>query len=151
MRAGQQSEFERTILPHLKPAYNFARWLTRNEHDAEDVLQEACLRALSAFHTFVRGRDARIWFLTIVRNTCFSSLRRNRSLDQTVSLNEEVFSPVEPRLDPEAELLKQADSAIVRQSLENLPLEYREMLVLREVEELSYKEIAQLMRFRWVP
>src|SRR5580692_2001029 len=82
--------FEKTMLPHLDAAYNLARWLTRNEHDAEDVIQEASLRAWRSFETFLPGRDGRAWFLTIVRNTCYTWLRQNRSSDSAMPLEDDL-------------------------------------------------------------
>ncbi len=141
----ERDRFERTVLPHLKPAYNLARWLTRNEHDAEDVVQEAFLRALRSFETFQIGRDVRAWFLTIVRNTCCTWLRQNRPREPMTQLEDDPQSAVEPGLDPETLLIRRVDTQQVRQALEELPFAYREILVLRELEELSYKEIATLL------
>ena len=141
----EQKRFETIVLPHLKSAYNLARWLTRNEHDAEDVIQEAFLRAFRSFDTFLPGRDARAWFLSIVRNTCFTWLRQNRPRELTGPPEGGLDSVMDLGLDPEAVLINKASSDVVRQALEELPLEYREILALRELEGLSYKEIAQLV------
>lgn len=141
----EQDQFERIVLPHLNSAYNLARWLTRNEHDTEDVVQESFLRAFRSFDTFVLGRDARAWLLTIVRNTCYTWLRQNRPHELLTPLEEGPEFAIETGLDPEAALIKKANSDRVRQALEELPFEYREILVLRELEDLSYKEIAQLV------
>jgi RNA polymerase sigma-70 factor (ECF subfamily) len=131
-------------LPYLSSAYNLARWLTRNEHDAEDIVQEAILRALRSFDTFIPGRDARVWLLTIVRNSCRTWLKRNRSRELHLETNDTYDAIAGTWPDPEAALIKNANSQRVREALEDLPAEYREMLVLRELEELSYKEIAQI-------
>ena len=135
------SPFEQAVLPHLNAAYNLARWLTRNEHDAEDVVQDAYVRALRFFEGF-RGDDARAWLLTIVRNVCYDFLRRQRSQELTDPLDEEILLDEEPT--PEARLLRRANQAMVRRALERLPLAWREVIVLRELEGLSYKEIADV-------
>jgi RNA polymerase sigma factor (sigma-70 family) len=134
--------FETTVLPYLNSAYNLARWLTRNEHDAEDIVQEAFLRALRSFDTFTVGRDARAWLLTIVRNCCRTWHRQSRSHEATVEWDVDSQPAVATWSDPEAMLIKGADSDRIRQAMERLPFEYREILILRELEELSYREIA---------
>jgi len=141
---GRDELFERAVLPYLNSAYNLARWLTRNEHDAEDVIQEACLRAWRSFDTFLAGRDGRAWFLTIVRNTCFTWLRKRRSSGATIQVEEDFQAP-DTSPDPEALVIKNMNSQMVRHAMEHLPLEYREILILRELEELSYKEIAKII------
>lgn len=141
----ERDRFERTVLPHLKSAYNLARWLTRNEHDAEDVVQEAFLRALRSFETFQIDRDVRAWFLTIVRNTCYTWMRQNRPRESTTPLEDDLQSAIEPGLDPETVLIKKVNAQLVRQALEEMPFAYREILVLRELEDFSYKEIAKLI------
>jgi RNA polymerase sigma factor (sigma-70 family) len=137
-------QFEQTVLPHLAAAYNLARWLTRNDHDAEDLVQEAYLRALNAFDGF-RGGDGRAWLLTIVRNTCYSWLRQNRMEDLTEVYDEELHTLERDSRDPERSLLEIENSQLLRQALEELPVEFREVLVLRELEDMSYREIADLM------
>ncbi len=133
--------FEEQISPHLKSAYNFAKWLTRNHEDAEDVVQEAFLRAFSGFEN-LRSDDAKAWLLTIVRNTCFTWMKRNRNAASTIGLEEQVEDPSEPSPDPEELLLISLDREQVRRALEQLPDDFREAIVLRELEGLSYKEIA---------
>jgi RNA polymerase sigma-70 factor (ECF subfamily) len=142
---GERELFESTVLPYLNSAYNLARWLVRNEDDAQDIVQEAFLRALRSFRTFTPGRDARAWLLTIVRNSCRTWLRQNRSHEANVELDEtsEIATSAWP--DPEAALIINANSQQVRQALDDLPLEHREILVLRELEELSYKDIAHIL------
>ena len=135
--------FEQVVLPHLDSAYNLARWLTRNDQDAEDVVQEAYLRALRFFDGF-HGGDARAWLLAIVRNTCYTWLQKNRAQEPTTVFDEEIHSEEGSSLSPETLLLQSADSQLVRQALEELPLKFREVLVLRELEGLSYKEIADV-------
>jgi len=137
--------FEQAVLPHLDAAYNLARWLTRNDHDAEDVVQEACLRAFKFFSGF-RGGDSRKWLLAIVRNAFYDSIHDSRNGELTTEFDEEVHSQASDTLDPESLLLQDADRELVRQALEALPLEFREALVLRELEGLSYKEIAEVAR-----
>jgi RNA polymerase sigma-70 factor (ECF subfamily) len=136
--------FEHVILPHLDAAYNLSRWLTRSDNDAEDVTQEACLRALRFFGTF-QGENGRAWLLAIVRNTCNTWLGRNRPHELTLAqpFDETVHSGSD-ELNPEVLALRHADREIVQQAIEELPLEYREAIVLRELEGLSYKEIAQV-------
>ena len=133
--------FEEAFLPHLDAAYNLARWLTRNDHDAEDVVQEAYLRALKFFGTF-RGSKGRPWFLTIVRNTCYSWLKRNRSPELLYEVNETLYLRESEMSDPESSLLRSTQNQLIAEAIENLPVEFREVIVLRELEELSYKEIA---------
>ena len=131
------------VLPHLNAAYNLARWLTRNEHDAEDVVQEAYLRALRFVGGF-HGGDGRAWLLAIVRNTCYDWLRRNRPADVPATFDEDLHSVIDHSESPEDLLLKRADSVRLREALEALPLAWREVLILREFEEMSYKEIADI-------
>ncbi len=131
--------FEEQISPHLRAAYNLARWMTRSHEDAEDVVQEAFLRAFSAFDN-LRG-DAKPWLLTIVRNSSIDWLKRNRNAAASVSYDD-APDPAEPSPDPEESLVIARDRETVRQALEQLPEDFREALVLREMEGLSYKEIA---------
>ena len=139
----QQLRFEQIVLPHLDAAYNLARWLTRNDQDAEDVVQEACLRAYRFFAGFYGG-DSRAWLLTIVRNTCYTWLRHNRAHELTTPFDESVHDVECESLNPEVLLLHQADQQQLRQALEALPVEAREVIVLRELEGLSYKEIGAI-------
>ncbi len=135
--------FEQAVLPHLDSAYNLARWLIRNDHDAEDLVQEACLRALKFFDGF-RGGDPRAWLLTIVRNRCYTWLEQNRLQEFTTVFDEEIHTAEEQSRSPEALLLESADASRVKAALEELPPEFREAIVLRELEGMSYKEIAGL-------
>ena len=141
----RRSRCERALLPHLDAAYNLARWLTRNDQDAEDVLQTAALRALQFFDGF-HGVNARAWLLTIVRNSFYSWLQqRNRGHEIADPFDEEIHSAAESGLPaPEADLFRQADRRALRFGFESLPLPYREVMVLRELEGLSYKEIAAI-------
>ena len=141
------SHFEEAVLPHLNAAYNLARWLTRNDHDAEDVVQEAYLRAMRFFGGF-RGGDAKPWLLAIVRNTCFDWMRRNRPQEIGESFDEEMHIMIDEQETPEASLLRRADQAMVRGAIEALPVAWREAIILREIEGLSYKEIAEVAGIR---
>jgi RNA polymerase sigma factor (sigma-70 family) len=135
------ARFEQTFLPHLDAAHNLARWLTRNAHDAEDVVQEAYLRAFEHYDSF-RGQSSRAWLLTIVRNTCFSRLRRAATAGEATEFDEQMHTPQHSADDPESLALREAGSRQLAEALRELPEEYREAIVLRELEELSYKEIA---------
>src|SRR4051812_35790710 len=136
------SRFEQSVLPHLDAAYNLARWLTRNEHDAEDVVQEAFMRAMRYFDA-MKGNEARPWLLAIVRNTGYSWLEKNRPAD-LVSLDDAPPLAEGEGSSPEVVLLQTANRKLVNQSLEELPMAYREVIVMREIEDLSYKEIASI-------
>jgi RNA polymerase sigma-70 factor, ECF subfamily len=134
---------EESLLPHLDAAYNLARWLIRSPADAEDVVQEACVRALRFFDGF-RGGDSRAWLLKIVRNTCYSWVKKNRPTELSDEFDETVHSSEVPGRDAEAKLVLHANTECVRKALEALPDRFREVLVLREIEELSYKEISDV-------
>lgn len=137
--------FEETVLPHLDAAYNLARWLTRNERDAEDVVQEAFLRALRHFGTF-KGGDARPWLLAIVRNTFYTWRKHNRLPEETIALEDDGEPVAEDTPDPETLLLRESDRQLLRSALRLLPREFLEVIVLREFEELSYKQIAEVIQ-----
>jgi RNA polymerase sigma factor (sigma-70 family) len=137
------ARFEQLILPHLDAAYNLARWLTRNEHDAQDAVQEAYLRAFKYFDSF-RGPDGRAWLLAIVRNTCWTWLQQARARELTTPFDEEIHSVETDSSTPVTLLLQSADTQILRQALEELPADFREVVVLRELEGFSYKEIADI-------
>lgn len=134
--------FNGAVLPHLNAAYNLARWLTRNDRDAEDVVQEASLRALKYWRGF-SGRDCRPWLLTIVRNAYYSWLRQE-SVQPELTSDGEVDEVDQGTLNPERILLQNTDSELLRAALEDLPVEFREAIILREMEGLSYKEIADI-------
>ena len=138
---------EESLLPHLDAAYNLARWLVHNPADAEDVVQEACLRALRFFDGF-RGGNSRAWLLKIVRNTCYSWVSKNRPTELSDEFDEAVHSGESPREDAEATLVSQAEGERVRAALGTLPIAFREILVLREIEALSYKEISDVTGIR---
>ena len=137
------TQFERAILPHLDAAYNLARWLTGNDQDAQDVVQEASLRALKFFSGF-RGGSSRAWFLTIVRNTFYNWLEKNRPRDLSTAGDEELLAVEDPAVNPELLMERSANVEAVRGAIERLPVEFREITVLRELEECSYKEIADI-------
>ena len=139
--------FELLALPHLDAAYNLARWLTHDEHDAQDVVQEAYLRALRYIGTF-RGENARGWVLQVVRNTCWTWLRENRPAD-VVPLDDEAeggaHEPAAPAAEePPALAMRRADRAQINRAIAALPCAFREVLVLRELEDLSYSDIARI-------
>jgi RNA polymerase sigma-70 factor (ECF subfamily) len=138
------TRFEDIVLPHLDAAYRLARWLMRNQHDAEDVVQEASVRALRHFRTFTGG-NGRAWFLTIVRNTSYD-WRRGRIDASTDPFDEEAHSASRPTADPESLLLETDDVRLIERTLSGLPEHFRELLVLRELEELSYRELADVLR-----
>ena len=132
------------LLSHLDSAYNLARWLVRDGEDAEDVVKEAYLRAFQYSAGF-RGGDARAWLLTIVRNTSYRWLRKTRAYEPVVQFDEEVHTSGIGTSNPEELLLRNADGRLVEKALSELPVRFREILVLRELEGLSYKEIADIM------
>lgn len=141
--------FETLVLPHMNSAFNVARWLTHNDHDAEDVVQQAYLRAFRFFGGF-RGDDPRAWLLSIVRNTFYTWYRQNTAHAGDTAVFEEDLHSLQssaPGRDdsPEALLDRSQSRQRVHSALQSLPLEFREVLVLRELEELSYKEIAAVV------
>ena len=139
--------FEETVLPHLDAAFNYARWLTRNDTDAEDVVQDACVRAIRFFSS-LRNDDARAWLFTIVRNAWYSRVSRKANVAEGTRLNDGQDQRPDNALDPEERLLQQHTIALVRAALEQLPVDFREVIVLREIEGLSYKEIAEVAGIR---
>ena len=142
---GRTRRFELLAMPHLDAAFNLARWLTGNATDAEDVVQDAYLRAFRYFDAF-RGENFRVWLLTIVRNSFLTWLQDNRSgrvlFQPDISDVAETWA--DPAPGPEAMLLEQVDRETLATLVAQLPAEYREILILREIEDLSYKEIAQV-------
>ncbi len=140
---GSAESFDTIVLPNLDAAYRLARWLMRNEHDAEDVVQEASLRALRYFDTFVGG-NGRAWFLRIVRNTCWS-WRGHGSELPTEPFDEEQHSAGRSPADPETLALRSDDVRMIERALRNVPGRFRELLVLRELEGLSYRELADVL------
>jgi len=139
----QLSNFEQIVLPHLDAAYNLARWLTRNEQDAQDVVQEAYLRAFRFFSDF-RGGNARAWLMKIVRNSCYNWLHTNRPLQEAAEFDDNVFPPDSRVPNPEEAVLRNDSGTLVREALNELPANFREVLILREIDGMSYKEIADI-------
>ena len=138
------SRFEELVLPHLDAAHNLARWLTRDPDDAEDVAQEACLRALK-YIGGLHGKDARAWFLTIVRHAFYDWCGRNRPAEIARDDGTAIEMAVDDAaIDPEQAALRSAESRLLADAVAELPLPYREVIILRELEELSYKEIARV-------
>jgi RNA polymerase sigma-70 factor (ECF subfamily) len=140
----QTRSFDGIILPHLDAAHNLARWLLRGSDEAEDVVQEACLRAFRYFGTF-RGGNARAWLFRIVHTTAIRWLQKNRAHQLATEFNEELHSEGCEALNPETVLLQRADTQLLEQAMNRLPVRWREVLVLRELEGLSYKEIAEVV------
>jgi RNA polymerase sigma-70 factor (ECF subfamily) len=141
--ATQSAKFEELILPHLDAAYNLARWLVRNGTEAEDLVQEAYLRAWKGFSGF-RGADGRSWLLTIVRNACYTWLHANRRQDLAVEFDEDIHTRESTRPDAERLVAESSGRQALEKALAELPAEFREVIVLRELEELSYKEISEI-------
>lgn len=143
MASVRGENFEEVVLPHLDAAYRLARWLVRNEHDAEDVVQEASLRALRYFRTFTGG-NGRAWFLRIVRNTCWSW--RGQTLQSSMDpFDETLHSGDQLPSDPETLALRTDAAASIERAIGSLPDRFRELLVLRELEGLSYRELADVL------
>ena len=133
--------FEEVVLPHLDAAFNYARWLTKNDADAEDVVQDACVRALRFFSS-LRNDDARAWLLTIVRNTWYGRFSRTKGAILIATDDEVTDDRADDCLDPEALALQRQTVENVQRAVNELPADFREVIVLREIEGLSYKEIA---------
>jgi len=133
------------IMPHIDAAYNLAHWLTHNAHDAEDVVQEALLRAFRFLDGF-RGTNSRAWLLTIVRNACYTWLQKNRKEALETEFDEQLHGPDLLDIDVDVASLNRSDEQMVREAIEELPLEFREALVLRELEGMSYKEISEISK-----
>lgn len=136
--------FEETVLPHLDAAYTLARHLLRNEHDAEDVVQDAYLRAFRHFSGF-RGGDARAWLLTIVRRACYTWLQRHKQETRSTEFDETIHSAPSMADDPETGLLRVALREALDQAIDGLPAEFREVVILRDVQDLTYAEIARVL------
>ena len=139
------ASFEQMMLPHLDAAYNLARWLLRNEQDAQDVVQEAYLRAFRSFAGF-RGSNGRAWLLTIVRNTSYTLLKKNRAGDLTTTFDEEVHVTDHESPSPTMILEHAEDAELMKDAIDQLPAEFREIVILRHQEDLSYKEIGEILK-----
>jgi len=135
--------FEAVMLPHLDAAHNLARWLLRNEQDAQDVVQEAYLRAFKSFAGF-HGSNGRAWLLKVVRNTSYTLLKKNRAVDITTTFDEEIHASGHDSASPATILEHAEDAELIRKAMEELPVDSREILTLRHQEGLSYKEIADV-------
>ena len=134
--------FDTIVMPHLGAAFNLASWLVGNRQDAEDIVQESCLRAFRAIDSF-RGGNARVWLLSIIRNTSYTWLERHGMYRRSVSFDDGfVGDETEGHEDT---LHQQIDNGIIRKATEDLPVEYREVIILRELEGFSYKEIASML------
>ena len=146
--AAQEHEltsFEAMMLPHMDAAHNLARWLLRNEQDAQDVVQEAYLRAFKSFGGF-HGSNGRAWLLTIVRNTSYTLLKKNRAVELTTTFNEEIHATDQQSVNPATVLEHAEDAELIRKAMDGLPAEFREILTLRHQEGLSYKEIGEIVK-----
>src|SRR5438045_7048755 len=144
--AAQEHElasFEETMLPHKDAAHNLAKWLLRNEEDAQDVVQEAYLRAFKSFGGF-HGSNGRAWLLTIVRNTSYTLLKKNRAVDLTTTFDEEIHAFGHDSASPATILEHAEDAQLIRNAMEELPVDCREILTLRRQEGLFYKEMADV-------
>ncbi len=137
--------FEAMMLPHLDAAYNLAKWLLRNEQDAQDVVQEAFLRAFKSFGGF-HGSNGRAWLLTIVRNTSYTLLKKNRVADLTTPFDEEIHASGDESMSAATILERSEDTELIREAMDKLPAEFREILTLRHQEDLSYKEIGEIVK-----
>ena len=135
--------FEAMMLPHLDAAHNLAKWLLRNEQDVQDVVQEAFLRAFKSFGGF-HGCNGRAWLLKIVRNTSYTLLKKNRAVDLTTTFDEEIHASGHESVSPATILEQSEDAELIREAMDELPAEFREILTLRHQEDLSYKEIADI-------
>ena len=146
--AAQEHElasFEATMLPHLDAAHNLARWVMRNEQDAQDVVQEAYLRAFKSFSGF-HGSNGRAWLLTIVRNTSYTLLKKNRVADLTTNFDEEIHASGHELASPATILEHAEDAELIKNAMNELAAEFREILTLRHQEELSYQEIGDILK-----
>ena len=136
--------FEDIVLPHLDAAFNYARWLTRNQAEAEDLVQDACVRAMR-YLSSLRDDNARLWLFAIVRNTWYSRVSRRRGPVDAAAFQAAADDQADAALDPEERLLQQQTVAEVHAALAELPADFREAIALREFEGMSYKEIASLL------
>ena len=137
-----RARFEMLMLPLMNEAYNLARWLMKNQEDAEDMVQESYLKAFRFFTSFHEGTNCRAWLLQIVRNTCYTALGARKQRQKEVPIEEEDVQVEDPSPLPPAGLIKKATVEAVREAIESLPVDFREAIVLRELEGLSYKEIS---------
>jgi RNA polymerase sigma-70 factor (ECF subfamily) len=141
----QLASFEETMLPHMDAAHNLAKWLLRNEQDAQDVVQEAYLRAFKSFGGF-HGSNGRAWLLTIVRNTSYTLLKKKYAVDLTTTFDEEIHALDHEAVSPAMILEHSEDAKLITDAMNELPVEFREILTLRHQEGLSYKEIGEIAK-----
>jgi len=140
----EHARFEKLVMPHLTAGYNLARWLARDGHDAEDIVQDACMRALKYIDSLNRA-DARAWFLTIVRHAFYDWCERNRPAEIARDDGSAIENAVDAgATDPEQAALRRSETKVLAEAIAELPLAFREVLILRELEDLSYKEIARV-------
>jgi RNA polymerase sigma-70 factor (ECF subfamily) len=139
------ASFEAMMLPHMDAAHNLARWLMRNEQDAQDIVQEAYMRAFKSFSGF-HGSNGRAWLLTIVRNTAYTLLKKNHAVDLTTPFDEEIHARSHESVSPAAILEHAEDAELMNSAMNDLPAEFREILTLRHQEELSYQEIGDILK-----
>jgi len=144
-REHELASFEAMMLPHMDAAHNLARWLLRNEQDAQDIVQEAYLRAFKSFSGF-HGSNGRAWLLTIVRNTAYTLLKKNHAVDLTTPFDEEIHASGRESVSPAAILEHAEDAELIKNAMDELPAEFREILTLRHQESLSYNEIGEILK-----
>jgi RNA polymerase sigma-70 factor (ECF subfamily) len=144
-REHELASFEEAMLPHMDAAHNLARWLLHNEQDAQDVVQEAYLRAFRSFAGF-HGSNGRAWLLTIVRNTAYTLLKKNRSADLTTTFDEEIHLTGHESASPATIVERAEDAELMKNAIDQLPAEFREILILRHQEDLSYHEIGEILK-----
>ncbi len=137
--------FEQLILPHRDSAYNFARWLARNDNDAEDIVQEAFLRAFKFFSGY-RGGDGKSWLLAIVKNVFYTKFGIRKKFDKIVSIENDPVQIATDSTNPEIIYMQKENTGIIKDAIEKLPVEFREVIILREMEDLSYKEISEILQ-----
>jgi RNA polymerase sigma factor (sigma-70 family) len=139
----KETSFEQIILPYLDDAYNLARWMTRNPEDAKDIVQESLIRAFRYFEGY-HGGSAKAWLLTIVRNTGYTWLRQHRAHESNTVLEEAALDVPEQSPGPDTQMAQSANQELLRKALEKIPLEFREIVILRDLEGFSYKEMVAI-------
>jgi len=143
-RRTDAESFETLAMPMFASLYNFAHWLTHNREEAEDLVQETYFKALKGFVSFQQGTNFRAWMYRILRNTFLTS-RSGLSVKMTVPLDREEDAVGLPADTPEAVLLARADQQMVQAALERLPVHFREVILLSDIEEMSYQDIAEIL------
>ena len=145
MTQEDRRRFEEIFLPYLDAAYNLARWIIRHDQDAQDVVQDAYVRAFKGFQRFRGGGNGKAWFLTIVRNTAYTLLNKHAAEENLIPYEEERHANIISIDDPDNELRTEAKKEYLQRVLERLPLEFREVIILYELEGLSYKDLASTL------